>query len=371
MSRVLQPSNSLESSGKSQQQNRMKAQWVVEEIRRAVRDFNSVKQANKRVLEYSGEFDIGTKSELVINGRVPGILAWNRGKCIGSGSSGSIYHGQSVSGNVFAAKQIPLDESQSSFSLIPDQLRIEVHALSCGKGHPNIVNFEGAEIIESSLFIYMEYSPSHCALSQLVASRGPMPESFLVSIAAQVLEALTFLHSYGVIHRDVKASNVLIDPSSGQCKLCDFGSACIRDSLEKFARPYGDLALIPCIIERESDDFEDDSWAEGVRGTCNWMAPEVMQGVMYNSNVDCWSLGCMLIEIGTGKLPWKEFDNQIAATFSILQSDKTAYDLVDRKVSSGWSSLCRNFLKSALIRDPRMRWSSERLRCHPWIYLPN
>ena len=216
----------------------------------------------------------------------------------------------------------------------------------------------------------MDYSPSFCSLSQMVASLGPLPESSMVSIASQALEALTYLHAHGVVHRDIKASNILIYSSNGRCKLCDFGSACVGASVENFARPVGNLAIVPCSIETD-ECFSDGLWAEGVRGTCNWMAPEVMQGLRYGCNVDCWSLGCTLIEVGTARIPWKDFDNQLAATFCILQSDKTAYDFVDRKVASKWSSLCRTFLKCALIRDPLMRWSSERLRCHPWIYLPN
>jgi serine/threonine protein kinase len=365
--RVLRPldGNTLDMSGSKSAQPG--ARWVVDEIRRAVRDFKSDRLVNQRVLEYSGEFDIATKSD-VFTGLVPRIGGWSKGVCIGSGSAGCIYQGNSGD-FVFAAKQIPLENAPLRFSYLTESLKTEIEALSFANGHPHIVGFHGAELLHASLFIYMGFSPGYVPLSQRVKLNGPLSELELIDLAAQILEALTYLHSHRVIHRDIKASNVLVD--AGVYRLCDFGSAAVFQP-SGLIREIGDTAVDVEDAELLLGDWliDDHFWAEGVKGTCNWMAPEVMQGCVYGSNVDCWSLGCTLIEAGTAKIPWREFDNQLAATFVILQSEKNAFDFVEKRITIRWSSLLRNFLKSCLIRDPTIRWSSHRLQTHPWIYLP-
>lgn len=89
----------------------------------------------------------------------------------------------------------------------------------------------------------------------------------------QVLEGLNYLHRHGVLHRDIKGANVLVD-KNGVCKLADFGSS----------------------IRFEEINFNHIT----ITGTPNWMAPEVMREENCGKKADIWSIGCMMIEMLTG-----------------------------------------------------------------------
>jgi mitogen-activated protein kinase kinase 2 len=172
----------------------------------------------------------------------------------------------------------------------------------------------------------MHYSPYYCSLSHKVSTEGSLDEPDLIILSSHILGAMVHLHSHRVIHRDIKASNILYDASTGNYKLCDLGSALLFKETLNFTTEVGKLAVEPVKGDRFPGPWADnEAWARGVKGTCNWMAPEIMMGGDYGSNVDCWSLACTLIEAGTGKLPWRKFDNQLAASFIILQSHQSPF----------------------------------------------
>lgn len=98
-------------------------------------------------------------------------------------------------------------------------------------------------------------------------------------LTSDVLAGLAFLHSRNIIHRDVKGANILID-HNGTCKLADFGGA------------------------RELMNSASNNAAKSIHGTINWMAPEIITQSGHNKAADVWSLGCTIIEMATGQLPW-------------------------------------------------------------------
>ena len=338
---------------------------ALSEIRRAVRDFRSEQSAGRRVLEYSGEFGVESQ-EMWMRSTIPRIGTWSRGECIGSGSGGSTFvclMEEKENLGKCAVKQISFDGLV--FDDIPSQMRAEVEALGICN-HPKIVSFIGAEVSGNYLCIFMDLVEGE-SLANKIKREGRLKERECIKIAADILDALSFVHSRGVIHRDLKAGNVIIQ-KNGESILCDFGACAISEPIMSSLHPIGDTAVIPEKIPCEFT--KTDFYFNGVKGTPNWCAPEVLSGTSYGFNADVWSLGCLVVEIATGQIPWREFDNQLAAMYAILQSDKTPMDFIEKKLLSSWSSLLRNYLKCCLIRDPVARWSANRLLKHPWIYLP-
>jgi serine/threonine protein kinase len=148
--------------------------------------------------------------------------------------------------------------------------------------------------------------------------------------AAQVLEGLQYLHAEGIIHRDIKGDNILID-STSDVKLADFGLS-------------QNLSLV------KQDD---------IAGTPYWMAPEIinMSGASYTS--DIWSVGCMVIELLSGKPPYCDFAPHTALY-------KIAMDL-HPPIPPGCSPAVEDFLLLCLKKEPGLRPSATQLLQHPWI----
>jgi serine/threonine protein kinase len=108
--------------------------------------------------------------------------------------------------------------------------------------------------------------------------------------------AMQFMHSQGIIHRDLKTLNVLLD-ATNEPRLCDFGLARKVDS---------------------------DQPMTGMAGTFNYMAPEVIRKRAYGLKADVFSFGMMLWEMATRKLPFKECDHQIQIARSIERGERPA-----------------------------------------------
>ena len=188
------------------------------------------------------------------------------------GTFGTVYSGiDRRNGNKVAIKVIPLKEGGSEDF---EKLQNEVSLLSkCD--HPNIVGFFGNYLHKSEMWIVMELVDGG-ALSDIIQEYGPVPERFLASILRDILEALQYLHSQGMVHRDLKCSNVLM--SMGCAKLADFGVATAM---------------------RDSDDRK-----HTLVGTPLWMAPEVIDRSSHDTSADIWSLGITTIEMALGHPPY-------------------------------------------------------------------
>ena len=110
---------------------------------------------------------------------------------------------------------------------------------------------------------------------------GPIPERLTAVISRETLVALSFLHKQGIIHRDIKAANILLT-NNGKIMLCDFGIAANLQMQNKRSTMIG---------------------------TPYWMAPEVIvKGRLYDQSADIWSLGITIFEMATGNPPLADFD---------------------------------------------------------------
>ncbi|PWZ20797.1 Mitogen-activated protein kinase kinase kinase 3 [Zea mays] len=257
---------------------------------------------------------------------------WKKGKALGSGTFGQVYVGfNSEIGKFCAIKevQVILDDSKSKERL--RQLNQEVDMLT-QLTHQNIVQYYGSELTDEALSIYLEYV-SGGSIDKLLKDYGPFKEPVIRNYTKQILSGLAYLHGRKTVHRDVKGANVLVGPN-GEVKLADFG----------MAKHITSLAEI-----------------HSLRGSPYWMAPEVIMNKNgYSFEVDIWSLGCTIIEMGTGRHPWHQYEH-VHAMFKIVNT-KDMPEIPERLSKEG-----KDFLSLCLKRDPAQRPSATQLLRHPFV----
>ncbi|CAN6244686.1 unnamed protein product [Urochloa humidicola] len=257
---------------------------------------------------------------------------WKKGKSLGSGTFGQVYLGfNSESGKFCAIKevQVILDDSKSKERL--RQLNQEVDILR-QLSHQNIVQYYGSELTDEALSIYIEYV-SGGSIHKLLGDYGPFKEPVIRNYTRQILSGLAYLHGRKTVHRDIKGANILVAPN-GEVKLADFGVA-------KHITSYAEI--------------------HSFRGSPYWMAPEVIMNKNgYSLEVDIWSLGCTVIEMGTGKHPWYPHED-VPAMFKIVNTKAIP------EIPESFSKEGKDFLSLCLKRNPAQRPSATQLLGHPFV----
>ncbi|KAM5213780.1 serine/threonine-protein kinase 10 isoform 2-T2 [Hipposideros larvatus] len=253
---------------------------------------------------------------------------------LGDGAFGKVYKAKNKeSGDLAAAKVI---ETKSEEELEDYIIEIEILA-TCD--HPYIVKLLGAYYYDGKLWIMIEFCPGGAVDAIMLELDRGLTEPQIQVVCRQMLEALDFLHSKRIIHRDLKAGNVLMT-LEGDIRLADFGvSAKNLKTLQK------------------RDSFI---------GTPYWMAPEVvmcetMKDTPYDYKADIWSLGITLIEMAEIEPPHHEL-NPMRVLLKIAKSDPPTL-----LTPSKWSVEFRDFLKTALDKNPETRPSAAQLLEHPFV----
>uniref|UniRef100_A0ACD5Z5U4 Uncharacterized protein n=1 Tax=Avena sativa TaxID=4498 RepID=A0ACD5Z5U4_AVESA len=205
------------------------------------------------------------------------ITSWIKGGHIGSGSFGSVYEAISDDGFFFAVKEVSLVDQGINAKQRIVQLEHEVSLLSRLE-HDNIVQYYGTDMEDGKFYIFLELvtQGSLAALYQKYC----LQDSQVSAYTRQILHGLNYLHQRNVLHRDIKCANLLVD-SSGLVKLADFGLA-------------KEMSIL--------------SQARSSKGTVYWMAPEVAKAKPHGPPADIWSLGCTVLEMLTGKVPYPDME---------------------------------------------------------------
>ncbi|KAK3832333.1 MAG: kinase-like domain-containing protein [Linnemannia gamsii] len=252
-----------------------------------------------------------------------------KGGLIGRGSFGKVYHAFNLDTcEMIAIKQVDLPQTLSERNC--DRLKTSVEALFSEMevlkdlDHENIVQYLGFAQNEETANIFLEYV-SGGSIESCLKRSGPFPEAVIRSFTRQILLGLEYIHSKKIVHRDIKAANVLVD-EQGICKISDFGIS------KKNAQSQGGY----------------DENVGSLQGSVFWMAPEMVTSKAYGAKVDIWSFGCLVLEMFTGQQPWKGYAPQ-QALFTIGSS--SAHPPIPETISEDG----QRFLSRCFITDANSR----------------
>uniref|UniRef100_A0A1A8RYV3 non-specific serine/threonine protein kinase n=1 Tax=Nothobranchius rachovii TaxID=451742 RepID=A0A1A8RYV3_9TELE len=248
---------------------------------------------------------------------------------IGHGSFGAVYFANDIrTSEVVAIKKMSYSGKQSNEKW--QDIIKEVKFLQKLR-HPNTVEYRGCYLREHTAWLVMEYCLGS-ASDLLEVHKKPLQEVEIAAITHGALQGLVYLHSHNMIHRDVKAGNILLT-EPGQVKLGDFGSASVVAPANSFV------------------------------GTPYWMAPEVILAMdegQYDGKVDVWSLGITCIELAERKPPLFNM-NAMSALYHIAQNESPVLQ------SDHWSDYFRNFVDSCLQKISQDRPTSDVLLKHHFL----
>ncbi|KAK2590739.1 mitogen-activated protein kinase kinase kinase [Conoideocrella luteorostrata] len=226
---------------------------------------------------------------------------WFKGQLIGKGTYGRVYLGMNATtGEFLAVKEVEVNakaaggdkaKMQEMVTALDQEIDTMQHL-----DHDNIVQYLGCERKETSISIFLEYI-SGGSIGSCLRKHGKFEESVVSSLTRQTLSGLAYLHREGILHRDLKADNILLD-LDGTCKISDFG------------------------ISKKTDNIYGNDKTNSMQGSVFWMAPEVIrsQGEGYSAKVDIWSLGCVVLEMFAGRRPWSK-EEAVGAIYKIANGE--------------------------------------------------
>ncbi|CAG9533857.1 unnamed protein product [Cercopithifilaria johnstoni] len=246
---------------------------------------------------------------------------------VGSGTYGEVYKAKHIrTGELSAVKVVKL-EAGDNFAVIQQEI-----LMIRGCVHPNIIAYHGSYLRRDRLWIVMEYC-SGGSLQDIYHMTGPLSELQIAFVCRETLKGLHYLHSKGMVHRDIKGANILLT-HSGDVKLADFGIA----------------AQITATIGKRKSFI----------GTPYWMAPEVAcveRRGGYGVECDVWAIGITAIELAELQPPL--FDLHPMQVLYLMT--KSSYKSPTLKDKYKWSPFFHDFIKQCLTKNPKKRPTPEKL----------
>ncbi len=202
-----------------------------------------------------------------------------------------------------------------------ERFKVEAQA-AAALNHPNIATIYSIEETDNEAFIVMEYIDG-VELKDKISS-GPVKQNKALEIITKIADGLKTAHNKGIIHRDIKSSNIMVT-GDDQVKVMDFGLAKIKGS--------GLVTKVGTTM-----------------GTAAYMSPEQVSGEKVDQRTDIWALGIIFYELLTGELPFKA-DYDAAWTYLILNKDPLKPSELDRKIPAQLDSIVMKMLEKD--RDKR------------------
>jgi len=299
---------------------------------------NFFKKTNKQPTEPKSPRTVPPKQPAV-KGQAgkPDYRKYTKLKLLGRGAFGSVFLAkQNTTNKLFAVKRVDLNNAMSDNAA--QEIANEISVMK-KLNNQHIVRMYGSYVVKRGVEIYMEYVDGNSLDSQLKVF-GPFPEIVIKYYTVQLLQALTYCHTLGVIHRDIKGKNILL-MGTGMIKLADFGSAKLSDGMLK-------------------DEF---TLNDSFKYTPQWVAPEVLGVTKWDAKVDIWSLGCVVQEMASARPPWHE--KGLTNTFQIMYhiSQTNEVPAIDDRLSYEG----RDFVSRCFNRDPKKRPSARDLLTDQWV----
>jgi beta-lactam-binding protein with PASTA domain/predicted Ser/Thr protein kinase len=205
-----------------------------------------------------------------------------------------------------------------------ERFRREAKA-AAGLNHPNVVGVFDRGEHEGTYYIAMEFLEGQ-TLKDIVATEAPLQQERVIDLGLQILQAAGFAHSHGVIHRDFKPHNVIVD-QQGHAKVTDFGIA--RAGASEMTE------------------------TGSIMGTAQYLSPEQAQGHAVTATSDIYSIGVMLYEMLAGRLPF-EGDSAVAVALKHLSEAPAPISQWRPDVHPALEAV----VMAALAKDPAQRWQS-------------
>lgn len=244
---------------------------------------------------------------------------------IGVGGMANVYKGRDIrTGNEIAVKVLK-EEFLGNEELVR-RFKNESKAISI-LDHPNIVKVYDVSVTDQLQYIVMEYIDGITLKEYLKQRGGALTWKEVVHFATQVLSALEHAHSKGIVHRDVKPQNIMLQ-ADGSIKMMDFGIA-------RFSRAQSQTISDKAI------------------GSVHYISPEQAKGDRTDARTDIYSVGVMLYEMLSGRLP---FDGTGTVSIAIMQISEKPKPLAE--VAPNVPQGLRQITEKAMEKDPAARYQS-------------
>ncbi|XP_052209288.1 mitogen-activated protein kinase kinase kinase 20-like [Diospyros lotus] len=273
-------------------------------------------------------------------------MQWSRGEKLGSGASGTVYVAHvlqdqcsiknGLPSNVMAVKSA---EVEWAGPLLKEK-KLLTRFQSC----PHVIRCFGDNITDENgvqmYNLWLEYASGGSLADRLTRLGRGLSEDEVRKHTQSVLKGLRHLHMQGYVHCDLKPHNILLVQEDA--KIADLGSA-----------------------KKAGNTLKKKQRKPSLRGTPMYMAPESIRQQDYQPETDIWALGCTVLQLITGKEPWRCDPGMasVALMYRIASTDKVP----EIPSAELMSSEVRDFLNKCLVRDPKSRWTADELLGHPFL----